>query len=176
VMAMSRYAVRTAALRGTRPSDLLATLNESLLRDSPGGRFATAALARIATVRGGHLTVCVAGHPPPFVVRAEGAVETLGEPGSLLGVFPDPTLHDSVTSLDPGDTLVLYTDGITDARGGDEQFGVDRLRETLGAVADGSPDEVVSHVMDAVVAFSSGTLADDIALMAIRAAAGVRAA
>jgi serine phosphatase RsbU (regulator of sigma subunit) len=176
VMAMSRYAVRTAALRGTRPSDLLATLNESLVRNSPGGRFATAALARISTARNGHVTVCVAGHPPPFVVRAGGAVETLGEPGSLLGVFPDPTLHDVVTSLDPGDSLVLYTDGITDARGGDQQFGVDRLRETLGSAAGSPPDEVVAQVMDAVVAFSSGTLADDIALMAIRAAAGGRAA
>ena len=171
VMAMSRYAVRTAALRGTRPSDLLATLNESLLRDSPGGRFATAALARIATARAGRLTVCVAGHPPPFVVRAGGVVETLGEPGSLLGVFPDPTLHDAVTSLDQGDTLVLYTDGITDARGGEQQqFGVDRLSATLGSVAGSSPDEVVEQVMDAVIEFSSGTLADDIALMVVRAA------
>jgi serine phosphatase RsbU (regulator of sigma subunit)/DNA-binding MarR family transcriptional regulator len=175
VMAMSRYAVRTAALRSTRPSDLLATLNESLLRNSPGGRFATAALARIATARAGHLTVCVAGHPPPFVVRAEGGVETIGEPGSLLGVFPDPTLGDAVTSLDAGDTLVLYTDGLTDARGGDHQFGIDRLRETLGSVAGSSPDEVVAQVMDAVVAFSSGSLADDIALMVVRAAEMVRA-
>ena len=169
VMAMSRYAVRTAALRGTRPSDLLTTLNESLLRDSPGGRFATVALARITTAGAGSLTVCTAGHPPPFVVRAGGGVDAFGEAGSLLGVFPDPTLRDAVTSLDAGDTLVLYTDGITDARDGGRQFGVERLRETLVSAAGGSPDEIVAHVMDAVGTFSSGTLADDIALMVVRA-------
>jgi GAF domain-containing protein len=168
VMAMSRYAVRTAALRGTRPSSLLTTLNESLLRDSPGGRFATAALARLPSTRNGRLTVCVAGHPPPFVMR-EGGVETIGDPGSLLGVFPDPTLRDAVTTLGTGDTLVLYTDGITDARDGEQQFGVDRLRATLTAAAGSAPDEVVAHVMDAVGAFASGTLADDIALMVVRA-------
>jgi sigma-B regulation protein RsbU (phosphoserine phosphatase) len=161
--------VRTAALRGTRPSDLLTTLNESLLRDSPGGRFATVALARITTAGTGSLTVCTAGHPPPFVVRAGGGVDAFGEAGSLLGVFPDPTLRDAVTSLDAGDTLVLYTDGITDARDGERQFGVERLRETLVSAAGGSPDEIVAHVMDAVGTFSSGTLADDIALMVVRA-------
>ena len=91
-------------------------------------------------------------------------------------MFPDPTLRDAVTSLDAGDTLVLYTDGITDARGGDQQFGIDRLRETLGSTAGSSADEVVAQVMDAVVAFSSGTLADDIALMVVRACEGVGAA
>ena len=170
VMAMSRYALRTAALGGTRPSDLLATLNESLLRDSPSGRFATAGLARISTARAGHLTVCVAGHPLPFVMRAGGTVETFGDHGSLLGVFPDPTLRDAVTSLNAGDTLVLYTDGVTDARDGEQQFGVERLRGTLASVAGNAPDEVVAQVMDAVIAFSSGMLTDDIALMVVRAA------
>ena len=176
VMAMSRYAVRTAALRGTRPSALLATLNESLVRDAPGGRFATAAIARIGTAPARRLTVCVAGHPPPFVVRASGGVETLGEPGSLLGVFPDPTLHDADSSLGPGDTLVLYTDGITDARDGEQQFGVDRLRETLGSVAGSHPDAIVSHVMDTVVGFSADSLGDDIALMVVQAVTGTGSA
>ena len=168
VMAMSRYAVRTAALRGTRPSELLATLNESLVRGSPGGRFATAALARLEVSRG-RLTVCVAGHPPPFVLRADGSVETLGEPGSLLGVFPDPTLLDVATSLRAGDAIVLYTDGITDARVGEQQFGVDRLRDTLASAASGSPDDIVERVMDTVVAFTSDDLSDDIALVVVRA-------
>jgi sigma-B regulation protein RsbU (phosphoserine phosphatase) len=167
-MAMSRYAVRTAALRGTRPSELLATLNESLVRGSPGGRFATAALARLEVSRG-RLTVCVAGHPPPFVLRADGSVETLGEPGSLLGVFPDPTLLDVATSLRAGDAIVLYTDGITDARVGEQQFGVDRLRDTLASAASGSPDDIVERVMDTVVAFTSNDLSDDIALVVVRA-------
>lgn len=166
VMALSRYAIRTAALRSTRPSDLLLTVNESLMRQPPHDRFTTAAVVRLAS-EGGRMTTAVAGHPLPIVVRADGGIERIGKPGSLLGVFPDPTVHDVGGHLHPGDQLILYTDGLTDASRGDERLGDDRLLEILAGRSDG-PEELVTRTMEAVRAFAADDLADDIALLVVR--------
>lgn len=166
VMALSRYAIRTAALRSTRPSEMLETVNESLMRQPAHDRFTTAAVVRLASMDG-RMTAAVAGHPLPIVVRADGAVERIGRPGSLLGVFPDPTLHDVGGHLHPGDLLILYTDGLTDARRGDDRFGEERLVEVLSLRSDG-PEEVVGRAMEAVTTFAADDLSDDIALLVAR--------
>jgi serine phosphatase RsbU (regulator of sigma subunit) len=118
--------------------------------------------------KGARVTLSLGGHPTPLLVRPDGTVEPFGEPGTLLGVFDDPTLTDRVIDLLPGDALVLYTDGVTDERRGDLEFGEGRLRETLAALADRGAQEMADGVVQAVDEFRSGTAHDDIALFVIR--------
>jgi serine phosphatase RsbU (regulator of sigma subunit) len=114
------------------------------------------------------VTLSVGGHPLPYVVRADGRVEPFGEPGTLLGIFEDPTLVDRATDLHEGDALVLYTDGVTDERHGDEEFGDARLRDTLALLAGSDAQGIADGVVAAVESFRSGTAHDDIALLVIR--------
>ena len=71
------------------------------------------------------VSACVAtgGHPLPLLMRADGQVETAGRPGTLLGILPNPEIRTTEIELLPGDTLVLYTDGVTDTRGPEDRFG-----------------------------------------------------
>jgi serine phosphatase RsbU (regulator of sigma subunit) len=172
MMGLARYTLRTAALAENRPSSLLATLNDAILRQMPESMFCTAAVARVRregrTVRA---TVSSGGHPLPLVLRADGRVHPAGEAGTLLGVFDDPTLTDSVVDLEPGDALVLYTDGVTDERRGDEEFGERRLHELLSSLAGRSADEIAAAVDVAVAAFRTGVPRDDVAVLVLRVAA-----
>lgn len=169
MMGLARYTVRTAALNESRPSALLATLNDAVLRQMPEAMFCTACFARIR--RHGDVartTIASGGHPLPFVVRADGRVHTAGEPGTLLGAFEDPTLVDAVLDLEPGDAIVFYTDGVTDERRDTEEFGEQRLRDLLGTLAGRSADEIADAVDVAVATFRTDVPKDDVAVLVVR--------
>jgi serine phosphatase RsbU (regulator of sigma subunit) len=169
MMGLARYTVRTAAMAETRPTVLLRTLNDAIVRQTRESMFCTACFARIRRQDSGvRVTLSVGGHPLPYVVRADGRVEPFGEPGTLLGIFEDPTLVDRATDLHEGDALVLYTDGVTDERHGDEEFGDARLRDTLALLAGADAQGIADGVVAAVESFRSGTAHDDIALLVIR--------
>jgi serine phosphatase RsbU (regulator of sigma subunit) len=113
--ALARYTIRAVADRG--PANVLSLLNDSVIRDQTEDRFLTAAFAEFS--REGDdvvFEVAVAGHPAPLVVRAGGAVEAVDVHGPLVGVIPDIAVTPARIVLAPGDKLVLYTDGLTDAR------------------------------------------------------------
>lgn len=166
VTALVRHTIRAAAVRHTDPSDVLRTVNDALLRD-PTERFCTVALLRLRR-RGGGWTARSAcgGHPLP-VAFADGAPAALvGRPGTLLGVLPELRLHDEVLDLAPGGGVVLYTDGVTEARRDGELFGEDRL---LAAVdrhrsAPRFSDALVHEVLE----FQGTVTADDIVVVGIR--------
>ncbi|MFB6887976.1 PP2C family protein-serine/threonine phosphatase [Kitasatospora sp. NPDC056327] len=147
-------------------------LNGALL-GSHHGRFATLVLASVDS-RGGRtaLRLTSAGHPPPLVVRADGRVEEVPTRGTLVGALPVVRTRTAETVLEPGDTCLLYTDGITEARGGpmgDELFGERRLRKVLGECA-GIPAEAVVERVQMVAAQWLGTgRHDDMATVAISA-------
>lgn len=169
VMALSRYTIRTAALHQSRPSEILVTLNEALLRQTSDARFCTACQVRLR--RNGErarLTVSCGGHPLPLVLRADGSLETAGVPGTLLGFFPDPALTDAVVDLEPGDTLLLYTDGLTDERRDGEEFGEERVAELLRSCEGVSADEIVTRLMTGVMRFRDEDPQDDIAMLALQ--------
>ena len=167
VMALARYTIRTAALGRVRPSGILATLNEALLR-SEMDRFCTACAVRIDRGVGTiNLTIASAGHPQPVLVTGDGP-RFIDTAGTLLGVFPDPELRDESLELRPGDSLLLYTDGVTEERADGLLFGDAGLLEALtGAQALGA-SELASRVMQAVHDFSQEPPADDIAVLAIK--------
>jgi PAS domain S-box-containing protein len=117
ITALARYTVRAAAMRDPQPSAVLRALNDAMVRQRSDEQFCTVAFGRLERDgRGTWLTVASGGHPLPLVLRADGRVETAGVPGTLLGVTRDPRLADETVELGPGDAVVLYTDGVTDAR------------------------------------------------------------
>jgi PAS domain S-box-containing protein len=169
IMALSRYTIRTAALHESRPSAILSTLNEALLRQTSESRFCTACQVRMRR-RGDRLrlTVACGGHPLPLILRADGTIEEAGLPGTLLGFFPDPTLTDRVADLAPGDTLLLYTDGLTDVRDEEGELGEERVVHLLRDCRGASADEIVTRLMTAAIDFRDDDPQDDIAILAVQ--------
>jgi PAS domain S-box-containing protein len=169
VTALARHTVRTAALQPTSPSGLLRTLNEALLLQRAGSEFCTVCLACLSVSDDrseGGLTLALGGHPPALVLRASGGVEALGASGTLLGVFANPRLHEVETELQPGDVVLLYTDGVTEAGSPLDEIGEDGLAELLAGLRGMSPEEIVDAVEQAAVEAQAGKPRDDIALVA----------
>jgi len=170
---LARHTLRAIALRGEPPEDMLRFLNEALRRQSVESAFCTVACATLERAPGGGFRAALAsgGHPYPLLVRAGGELEEVVVRGALLGVEADPRLEPVQLSLAPGDTLVLYTDGVTDAAGaGGERFGDARLHAAVGAAAGGSAEAVAEAVDQAVVAFEHARRRDDRAIVVLRVA------
>jgi PAS domain S-box-containing protein len=130
--ALTRYTARAAAMQERNPSAVLRLLNDALLREVSPGTFCTAVFARLRTgSEGCTLQLSVGGHPPPMILRGDGAVQTDVDTGTLLGALPDPPLSDDQIELGPGDTLFMYTDGVVEQRTADGLLGIDRLAEML---------------------------------------------
>jgi serine phosphatase RsbU (regulator of sigma subunit) len=169
VTALARHTVRTASLQPAGPTDLLATLNGALIAQRAGSEFCTVCVAQLTQPGGGaSLRMALGGHPPALVLRAGGGVEAHGEPGTLIGVFPDPALTEVGVDLAPGDVLLLYTDGVTEAGPVGEEIGEDGLARILSTLVGQTPEQIVAAVESAAVAAQDGQPRDDIALVALR--------
>ncbi|MGH2685766.1 MAG: PP2C family protein-serine/threonine phosphatase, partial [Actinomycetota bacterium] len=167
--ALARYTVRTAALTARKPSRILGTLNEAVLREEGDERYCTVTYTRLRMVAdGAEIIVSSGGHPLPIVLRAEGEAMEVGRWGTAIGLFADTTLSDTTTALHAGDTLLLYTDGVVEARRGSELFGTERLRQTLEEIGPIGADALVRRVEQTVIDFSEGDLRDDLALLAVQ--------
>lgn len=166
ITALLRYAVRASAVASPDPAAALRITND-VLRGHETERFCTALLVRLRRRdTSWHATVCAAGHPLPLLVPAAGGARLVGEPGSLLGVLPSLELPATVLELAPGDRLLLYTDGVTEARQDREEYGDERLLACASKAAPGSK-ALVSDVLEDVLAFQRGVPRDDVALLAI---------
>ncbi len=169
VTALARYTLRAAAMREHLPSRSLAVLNEALLRQRDDRRFCTVAYAYIEKLdRGARVGVACGGHPLPLLLRAEGTVETVGAPGTLLGVVPDPNLEDRAVTLEPGDALVFYTDGVIESRGDATVLDERRLAELVATCAGAGADAIAAKVEEAAVLSQGGRPRDDIAVLVLR--------
>jgi sigma-B regulation protein RsbU (phosphoserine phosphatase) len=165
---LARYTVRTLAVLQASPRRVLGGLNDTILARGEAERFLTAVYftARATSGGGVQLNLARGGHPVPLVRRADGTVHMVDAPGALLGCVRDPHLRDIRVLLNPGDVLLLYTDGVTEARRGSDQFGEDRLRALL-AIANPDVHDVVDTVIAAVLTHCDSDPADDIAVLAI---------
>jgi PAS domain S-box-containing protein len=169
VTGLARHTIRAVALRERRPSRVLAALNAAMRQQRTDQTFCTLCHVRVKpSAAGARLTIAVAGHPLPVVVRAGGACEQAGTPGTLLGVFPDPALHERSVDLRPGDAVVLYTDGVIEARRGGETLGVPRLLQILSEAAGLPAERMAALVDDAVDSFSPEGPRDDVAVLVLR--------
>lgn len=170
--ALARYTLRAAAMRERRPGRVLSVLNEALLRQRTDRQFCTVAYATIEVrPEGLELVVACGGHPAPLVIRRDGRVETAPCGGTLLGVVSDPELQEAALGLEPGDALVLYTDGVTEARVGDGLFGAERLTTVAAGAAGRTASEIARRIEEA--AAITGELRDDLALVVLRVPEGV---
>ncbi|WP_300641348.1 PP2C family protein-serine/threonine phosphatase [Nocardioides sp.] len=176
VASFVRYTLRAEARHDVLPSRVLASLNAAMMDEPEQDRFLTAAFATFrASPRGvtGHL--CTAGHPPALISRADAQIEAVGGPGQLLGVLPEVSLHDVPFELSPGDSLLLYTDGVTEAHPPRCQpgqarslFGEDGLRHAYATCKGLSASDAVATLNEAISRHSDEQLADDTAMLLLR--------
>jgi PAS domain S-box-containing protein len=171
---MTRHTARAAALRCAGPAEVLTAVNEALLQAQDGGRLRFVTAACLVLERSGTRTraqVVVAGHPLPLLRAADGSVTEVGVPGLPLGVDPAATYVEGPVELASGSTLVLYTDGVTEARDDDGvQFGEERLSGLLAEHRFVTAAGAVAAVHIAVEQHVRGSRhgADDLAVLALR--------
>lgn len=167
VTALARYTLRSATVQHADPSEALATLN-NVLRRHGTTRFCTVALLRLKHAHTEWTgTLSCAGHPLPLLRQANGTLRAIGKPGALLGIVDNPPLHDVHINLLPGDTLVLYTDGVTEARSGKTFYGEGRITAAAARFFD-SAQAATTTLLREVLEFQAGTPRDDIAIVTIR--------
>jgi len=170
VTALARYTIRTAAVRRRSPAAILRWLNDAMVRQDLDGRFCTITCVHLDTSRPEiRITVACGGHPPALLRREAGAVEEVGVPGTLLGLVPDPQLEDAHAELAPGDALVLFTDGITEARAPARVIEPEELHGALRGIAAGSAQRIVEQLAALAVGKEGTPPRDDIAVLALRA-------
>ena len=172
VTAAARHAIRVLARRCADPGEVLAGANEIVLAEELAldGGFVTASIAHL-TWQDDKLRVVVgsAGHPAAAVLRSDGRVRMLGGGGLPLGLFPDAEPATQELTLDLGDVLFLYTDGVAQARGPDNTYFQDRLADDLAGLAGLPPDQLVASMRRVMTEFSGGNLVDDVTMLVIRA-------
>jgi PAS domain S-box-containing protein len=171
VTAAARHAIRVLARRCADPAQVLSGTNEIVLADELAldGGFVTASLAHLSWREGKlRAVVASAGHPAAVLLRPDGGVRMLDGGGLPLGLFPDPETATQELTLDAGDVLFLYTDGLAQARGPDHAYFHDRLTDELAGLAGFPPDRLVAAVRQALHEFMAGDLLDDVTMLAVR--------
>jgi phosphoserine phosphatase RsbU/P len=167
LMSNLQAAVRAFSDGAASPGEVCAKVNRLLCRHMVSGRFVTACYLRLDCRR--HLLTCAnAGHNPPLVVRASGEVVRLAAGGTVLGVFPDVVFEERNLEFGPGDRLVLYTDGITEATAPDgEEYGEERLAAAIDRHAGAQAPELTSALFNDVLTFAQGSLNDDATIVSV---------
>lgn len=175
VTALARYTVRAEATRELSPATVLTSLNTAIIAQRGRDRFLTAVQATFRPTPGG-LTgrLCNAGHPPALVRRADGRVRPLTGAGRILGMLDEVGLVDVRFRLAPGDLLLLYTDGVTEARppvgavGARHQFGEEALTRVLAGSVGLDAAATVDLLVGALAEHSHRWAEDDTAILALR--------
>ena len=167
-MALTRTLFRAAVAESDSPADVLRRINDLLVPDTGQGMFVTAAYA-VLDPRSGELTYANAGHNPPLWIR-KGSVEKLGRTMIALGILDAAAVSERTIELRPGETVLLYTDGLTEAFSPQgEFFGEDRLLETVGAALPASANSLVTALQAQLHDFVGAEgLADDLTMLALR--------
>ncbi|GFN00955.1 hypothetical protein Sfulv_57650 [Streptomyces fulvorobeus] len=174
VTSLARYTLRAAAVSDPVPATVLANLNTALNHEFPDGepRFCTVIFGLLTPERGDvgfHVVLAGGGHPPAVLLRADGSADHLPTPGGqLVGVVADAQFTTTTVNLRPGDTLLLYTDGLTEARTpyGGERYGEEALLAFARALAPTSAHGAVEALTTLLDSFG-GELDDDTALLAM---------
>jgi len=177
---VARSTIRSAAIVVSTPAEMLRHLNEVLVRADAGDgagdgpdegdpRFCTMVVGTLTPMPTGvSAELAVAGHPLPFLLRADGSTEQVGVPGTLLGIVAAPGIADTTVVLGPGDALVLFTDGITERHAGDRFFEEEGLAKVLGRCAGFTADTLAERIETAARAFVEDAPRDDVAILVVR--------
>ena len=171
-MAMAKFVFRCLAREHPDPGDFLAAANDVVCGEIAPGKFITMLYLTLDPALG-ELRVASAGHPEARVVDPDGSVRPLSARGLVLGIADDQAYEEVVEELPRGGALLLYTDGLVEARRGGELYGAERLDRVLAEHRDLPAEELAAAVMEGCRAWSGGELADDCALVVIKRASGV---
>ena len=168
VTALVRYTIRAAAARRHSPAAILRWVNEVMLAEN-STRFCTVAIAHLDRSGGAaRLTTAVGGHPAPLLTRVDGGVEEIPVEGTLLGLVDDPRLTDVTIDLQPGETVLLYTDGVTEAAAPHRVWAPEDLIAVAARGPGGSAQDLVDHIAEAARSGLTAPPRDDIAMLALR--------
>jgi hypothetical protein len=169
VTALVRHSIRAFAFVRSSPAQVLGAVNEVMLGHALTQRFATVVVARLdLTSEPARAVIAGAGHPPPVLLEANGSAHCPSVQGMMLGVRPGSNVRDLELELEPGSTLVLYTDGLLDA--GAPRRGL-TPRELCGLLADhagAAPQLIVQQLERLALSSGAGRLRDDVAIVAAR--------
>jgi sigma-B regulation protein RsbU (phosphoserine phosphatase) len=153
-MALSRTLLRATAMSGRKPADTLSRANDLILADARSDLFVTIFYG-VLDPKSAKFTYANAGHNPPIWFEAKSSTTRfMKEHGIALGVVPEILVKDNVLKLAPGDVLVLYTDGVTEAfNAASEEFGEPRLAQVVRECADGTAEEISQAIVSAIRSF-----------------------
>jgi sigma-B regulation protein RsbU (phosphoserine phosphatase) len=149
---------------------VIAKVNGLLTESTESGKFVTAFYGVLDT-KNSVFTFVNAGHNPPILRRRDGTIDSLMEGGLALGILPDARYEERPVSLHPGDILLLYTDGVSEAADPDgDQYGTDRLEDLLTEIKERSARQIVDTVLDRVIKFvgGPGQLNDDLTVVCVK--------
>ena len=160
--------IRALVRHASGPGSIFGAVNTSLYESTDPERFATAFMATLDP-EGGRLTYSNAGHNPPLLRRADGRIHWLDVGATPLGAFPDMVYDEATVDLEPGDTLVLFTDGITEAADATgEFFGEEGLQRVVEQCHGQDSGTIVDCIRSAVDDYADGAAADDMTLIVVR--------
>jgi serine phosphatase RsbU (regulator of sigma subunit) len=169
VTALARHTLRAAAMSGQSPVEMLSTLHMALRRQPPGADLCTVCLVMLALEReGARLRIALAGHPAPLLIDRTGNVREIGRSGTLLGVVDPVRIEESEARMGAGETLLLYTDGVSEAGAPDSPLGEHGLHELCEDAPKMAVSELLRHIELGALGRTEGKLRDDIALLALR--------
>jgi phosphoserine phosphatase RsbU/P len=169
VTGLVRDVIRVLVRDGRPLPDALVRLNDTLV-ERGGGRYCTLALAAVGPGDDGELVVSLhlAGHDRPVLVRADGRASFVGTGGTALGLLDSVATPSLEVALRPGDALVFYTDGVTERRRGRELFGLERLCDAAAPLGGYSADVIAARLRTTVIGYSTEAPRDDIAILVLR--------
>ena len=169
-MAVSRTLIRATGVRGGSPADCLTYSNKLLAAESVDCMFVTVFYG-IFNLKTGEISYCNAGHNPPYILKRGGAVEVLPmSQDPMVGAIDGIEYHGATLQLDHGDSLVMFTDGVTEAMNAqNEEFGEERLEDTLAEVTMHNCQQIVEAIKVDVAAFvGDAEQSDDITVLALK--------
>ncbi len=165
-MAMTTFVFRSVSREHPEPGDFLAHANEVVVDEVAAGKFVTMVYLTVDPATG-EVACAVAGHPPPRIVSPDGSVRKLAGGGLPLGIEEAQVYAEVRDMLEPGAAVVLYTDGVIEARRDRELYGEERLDALLAARVGLAPTELAEAVLEDCRAFGGGELTDDCAVVVI---------
>ncbi|HEY3675623.1 MAG TPA: GAF domain-containing SpoIIE family protein phosphatase [Candidatus Tumulicola sp.] len=171
IATLARYTVGAGAMRTQDPSQVLAWLHETLIaRATSSDRFLTAIVGYLRLDDDGcNILLANGGHVPAIVRRANGDIETLHAPGTIVGSFVPFSSSPVKLRLRTGDSIVLYTDGVSEARCNGIMFGEDAVRSVVAAISDANSSvELTRRLVETALAYEGGTAQDDMAVLALK--------
>jgi serine phosphatase RsbU (regulator of sigma subunit) len=166
-MAMAKFVFRSLAREHPEPADFLAAANDVVVDEIATGKFITMTYVAVDGARG-KVACASAGHPAPRLVLPDGTVRGLEATGIVLGIDEDQVYDEVSAELPPGAALVLYTDGVVEARRDGELYGFERLDALLAKRHDLPARALALAVTEDCRSFAGGELADDVAVVVIR--------